>query len=75
MNLLNFCNFLGGGGEHTLLASMQINPCLMQTLMHVKNTIPRKCKRGAVYEILCGNCDTVYIREMGHSILGNTNMQ
>ena len=41
---------------------------LRQTLMNVKSRTPRECKRGAVYEIPCADCDSVYIGETGRSL-------
>ena len=41
---------------------------LRQTLMNVKSRTPKECKRGAVYEIPCADCDSVYIGETGRSL-------
>lgn len=41
---------------------------LRQTLMNVKSKTPGECKRGAVYEIPCADCDSVYIGETGRSL-------
>lgn len=36
--------------------------------MNVKGKTPRECKLGALYEIPCADCDSVYIGETGHSL-------
>jgi hypothetical protein len=36
---------------------------LRQTLMNVKSKTPEECKRGAVYEIPCADCDSQHWRD------------
>ena len=46
----------------------KLKPTLRQALMNVKNQRPNELKWGAVCEVLCGECEKVYIGETGRSL-------
>ena len=41
---------------------------LRQSLMKVKTTVEQMKMKGVVYEVPCGECDQVYIGEMGRNL-------
>ena len=41
---------------------------IRQTLVNVKNKMPPEKKKGVVYEVLCSDCDQVYVGEMGRML-------
>ena len=45
------------------------NYTLRQSLTKVKSTLPDDIKKGVIYEILCADCEAVYVGETGCSLM------